>query len=415
MSNAVADWTRRRWSLAALASLAACARPESESADAAGQAAEQPKPYIIDLHCDTPMRMKAEGFDIGLRNDHGQVDIPRMRDGGVSAVFFSVYCEGARGKTPEKYAEALEIIDLIQNQVGRFPRDLTMTGSAEGIEAARDDGKIAILLGIEGGHMIDSSLDNLRRLYALGGRYLTLTHAKHTPWAGSSGDTPADDPGLTEFGREVVGELNRLGMMVDVSHISDKTFAAVMETTKAPVIASHSSCRAISNHPRNMTDDMIRQVAENGGVVHINYYNGFLDEDYRARANAAKQFSEKLAAARKELADKPKELAQAEWRIAMEKIDAVGRVSFARLLDHFEHAVKVGGVEHVGLGSDFDGVEEELPEGMLDISKMPALMEGLRGRGLSEDDVAKIMGGNTLRVMQEVERHADGDSTPVSA
>ncbi len=409
MRNTTADWTRRQWTLAALGGMAACAAPTPESVEVAEQAPAV-KPFVIDLHCDTPMRIRAEGFDLGRRNDHGQVDIPRMRDGGVSAVFFSVYCPGKRGRTPEKFDEALAIIASVEEEVARHPQELTMAGSSAEIERAREDGKIAVLLGIEGGHMIDSSLDNLRRLYERGGRYLTLTHAAHTPWAGSSGGKAADDPGLTALGREIVAEMNRLGMMVDVSHISDKTFGDVMDAAAAPVIASHSSCRAVAGHPRNMTDAMIRRVADGGGVVHINYYNGFLDDEYRARANAAKEFDAKLAEVRKELAGDPRELAAAEWRIAMEKIEKVGRVSFERLLDHFEHAVKVGGVEHVGLGSDFDGVSEELPEGMDDISKMPALMDGLGSRGLGAAAVEKIMGANTLRVMKDAEGMADAGS-----
>jgi membrane dipeptidase len=261
-------------------------------------------------------------------------------------------------------------------------------------------------MGVEGGHMINSSLGVLRTLYELGGRYLTLTHSKHTPWAGSSGDTPGDDPGLTVFGREVVAEMNRLGMMVDVSHISDKTFWDVMGATSVPVIASHSSCRALSSHPRNMTDEMIQRVAEGGGVVHINYYNGFLSDEYRAKAGQAEHFDKELAAAREKAGANLQELAAAEWRINLRKVEEVGRVPFDVLLDHFEHAVRVGGVEHVGLGSDFDGVDEALPEGMEDISKLPQLAGGLRSRGLSGEDVEKILGANTVRVMRDVEAAA---------
>jgi membrane dipeptidase len=225
---------------------------------------------------------------------------------------------------------------------------------------------------------------------------MTLTHSVHLPWAGSSGDKPEEDPGLTAFGREVVTEMNRLGMMVDVSHISDKTFGGVMEAAKAPMIASHSSCRALANHPRNMTDDMIKAVADRGGVVHVNFYNSFLDADYRARSNAYEEPTE----------PKENETAEEQWARRMRKIETVGRTPFSVLLDHFEHAAKIGGVDHVGLGSDFDGVTEELPTGMEDMSKIPNLIPGLRERGFGDDAISKMLGGNTLRVMREVEAYA---------
>ncbi len=394
--------TRRTWTLGALAA-AACSSSQPEPQP---QAAPEPQPWLIDLHCDTPMRIRRDGYDLGQRNDIGQVDIPRMRAGGVTGVFFSVYAPASRGATPQSVQTALEIMDVIRSEVARHPDDLVMADSVLDMERARADGKIAILLGVEGGHMINSSLSVLRTLHELGGRYLTLTHSKHTPWAGSSGDAAAEDPGLTGLGREIVAEMNRLGMMVDVSHVSDKTFEGALEATTAPVIASHSSCRALAKHPRNMTDEMIRKVAENGGVVHINYYNGFLSDDYRAKAGSVEHFGRELSDARKRLGAANGELAAAEWRIQMRKIEEIGRVPFEVLLDHFEHAIQAGGVEHVGLGSDFDGVNEELPEGVEDISKMPRLAEGLRSRGLSSADVDKIFGANTVRVMRDAEAAA---------
>jgi membrane dipeptidase len=399
--------TRRTWTLGALAA-AACSSsetPEEPQAAAPSAAAGVPR-WLIDLHCDTPMRIAREGFDLGKRNEYGQVDIPRMREGGVTGLFFSVYTPASRGETPEAVQRALEIVDAVRREAARHPDDLVLADSVLDMERARESGKMSVLMGVEGGHMINSSLGVLRTLYGLGCRYLTLTHSKHTPWAGSSSDVAADDPGLTLLGREIVAEMNRLGMMVDVSHISDKTFWDVVGASSAPVIASHSSCRALALHPRNMTDEMIRKVAENGGVVHINYYNGFLSDEYRAKSAEGDAFDNQLADARKNLAANPTELAAAEWRINLAKIESVGRVPFDVLLDHFEHAVKVGGVEHVGLGSDFDGVDEELPEGMEDVSKIPRLAEGLRSRGLSSDDVDKILGANTVRVMRDVEAAA---------
>ncbi|MBI1352851.1 MAG: membrane dipeptidase [Acidobacteria bacterium] len=406
--------TRRQWVLAAAAWSAACSSPAPEPETAVETPPEADflkNVHVIDLHCDTPMRIAAEGFDLGKRNDYGQVDIPRLHEGGYTGVFFSVYCPGARGATPEKFQEALDIMAKIEAEVGRHPGDLFLGDSAGDIERAKQEGKITILYGIEGGHMIDSKLDNLRTLFSKGGRYMTLTHSKHTPWAGSSGDTAADDPGLTELGREIVAEMNRLGMMVDVSHISDKTFAAVRETSAAPLIASHSSCRALSSAPRNMTDGMLKQVADTGGVVHINYYDGFLDDGFRARSAAwgedHKGEAEKLKA---EYAGDPQGLAHALYRRQIAKLDEIGRPPLAVLLDHFEHAVTVMGVEGVGLGSDFDGVDEELPEGMEDCSKTMNLVEGLRGRGLSDGDISKILGENTLRVMRDVQAAAKPDA-----
>jgi membrane dipeptidase len=390
--------TRREWALAAAGVAASCSQPPLVEVAPTVMTAEDllAQSYVIDLHCDTPDRLAASSFDLGESYPYGQVDIPKMRKGGVSGIFFAVYNSGARGATPDKYGDALQIIDLVKSQVAQHPDALILGTSADDIVTAKQAGKIAVLMGVEGGHMIDSNLGHLRHLYELGGRYMTLTHGVHLPWAGSSGDKPEEDPGLTDFGREVVAEMNRLGMMVDVSHISDKTFGGVMEAARAPMIASHSSCRALSDHPRNMTDEMMRAVADRGGVVHINFYNSFLDPDYGSRSNAYEEPSER-----------PKnETAEARWARRMRKLEAVGRTPFSILLDHFEHAANIAGVDHVGLGSDFDGVTEELPTDMEDISKIPNLIPGLRERGFADDAISKILGGNTLRVMREAEAYA---------
>ncbi len=335
------------------------------------------------------MRLLGGDYNLGVWNDYGQVDIPRMRRGGVTAVFFSVYTSAQRNTELESVQKALEIIDTVHREVARFPDDLVLAASSREIEAARRTGMIAILLGIEGGHMINSSLSVLRSLYRLGGRYLTLTHTKDTPWAGTSaGDR---NLGLSEFGREVVAEMNRLGMMVDVSHISDRTFSDVIATSSAPIVASHSSVRALASHPRNMTDAMIRATAEQGGIIHINYYNSFLDDSYLGRSRHWE-------------AENPQANRQDGQRLrSAAKLAAIGRTSLDTLLDHFAHAVDVGGIEAVGLGSDFDGVDDELPEGLEDISKIPNLVDGLSRRGFSSGDIEKILGANSLRVLREVE------------
>ncbi len=389
------DITRRDWAAALAAGVLSCG-PESDRGPLAGKEAATglaTRPHVIDLHCDTPMLFGEAGYDLGKRNDFGEVDLPRLREGGVSAVFFSVYTS-ARGNTElEALRNALEIIDTIYREVARFPDDLVPARSSDDLESARSEGRIAVLLGVEGGHMIASSLAVLRSLQRLGARYLTLTHSVNTPWAGSSASD--GDPGLSDFGREVVAELNRLGMMVDVSHVSDQTFWDALESSSAPLIASHSSARALCPHKRNLTDAMIRAAADKGGVVHINYYNRFIDPDYATRAAA-------WDAANPDAGRGEGYGARTRARLA-----AIGRASLDTLLDHFEHVAKVGGVGAVGLGSDFDGVDGELPEGMEDVSKVPAIADGLSQRGFSSSDVEKVLGLNTLRVLRDVERAAE--------
>ena len=357
---------------------------------------------MIDLHSDTTQLILNEGFDLSEPHDYGQVDIPRMRQGGMNAMFFATN-PNSRTLTPlESIARALEEIDAVQREVGRHPDDLILATTADEIASAKREGKIAILLGIEGGHVIDSSPAVLRSLFRLGARYMTLTHFTHTPWADSSGQPPASN-GLTDQGREIVREMNRLGMMVDISHVSDATFYDAIETSTAPVVASHSSCRVFASHPRNMDDEMLRALAQNGGVVHINYYNNYLDEDHLRRAGRLNDLDVQESRVQEQYGDDPRRLGAARRELNAERIARIGRVPLDRLLDHFGHAVKVAGIDHVGLGSDFDGVNDQLPEGMEDVSKMPNLVRGLMERGFSDSDIAKILGGNTLRVMREVE------------
>jgi membrane dipeptidase len=322
-------------------------------------------------------------------------------------VFLSIWSD-AVGYTPaESIRRALEQIDCVRGQVARHPAELALATTADQVMAARKRGQIAILMGVEGGHMIDSDLAVLRTYFDLGVRYLTLTHTEHTPWADTASQPPAHN-GLTDFGRQVVREMNRLGMMVDISHVSDKTFYDAVETSAAPVIASHSSCRALADVPRNMTDDMLRALAKNGGVVHINYFEGFLDRSFTDRMGAMKD-EQAQQDAREGAAPKfgdRSQMGPAVRAINAERIAKLGRVPLGRLLDHFDHAVKVAGVDHVGLGSDFDGADDLFPEGMEDISKIPNLVRGLMERGYSDEDVLKILGGNTIRVMRDVERVA---------
>ena len=364
---------------------------------------------IVDLHDDTTQMILDEGYNLAEKHDFGQVDIPRMRAGHVSGLFLSIWTDPDRYTPTEAVRRALEEIDAVRRETVRHPADLEPATTADGILAARKRGHIAILMGVEGGQAIDSDLAVLRTFFALGVRYMTLTHTNNTPWADTS-SKPPEHNGLTDFGKQVVREMNRLGMMVDISHVSDKTFHDVLDTSSTPVIASHSSARALANVPRNMTDDMLRALAAKGGVVHINYYEGFLDAGFQERQSALR-----AEAAQQDAIDDstPKFGDRSQNGPAVRRINAarmakLGRIPLSKLLDHFEHAVKVAGVDHVGLGSDFDGVDDMLPEGMEDISKIPNLVRGLMERGFSDEDILKILCGNTLRAMRQVEKAAGG-------
>jgi membrane dipeptidase len=359
---------------------------------------------VIDLHDDTTQMIVDEGYNLGEKHDYGQVDIPRMRAGHVSGLFLSIWTDSDRYTPLEAVRRTLEQIDGVRREVARHPNDLEMATTAADILSAKKRGRIAILMGLEGGHAIDSDLSVLRSYADLGVRYLTLTHTNHTPWADSSAK-PSEHNGLTDFGRRVVRELNRLGMMVDISHVSDKTFQDALEASAAPVIASHSSSRALASAPRNMTDDMLRALARKGGVVHINYYEGFLDNGFAEREKTlkAEQTEQDAIDDRTPKFGDRSQNGPAVRKLNARRIAKLGRLPLSRLLDHFEHAVKVAGVDHVGLGSDFDGADDLFPEGMEDISKIPNLVRGLMERGFSDEDILKILGGNTLRVMREVE------------
>jgi membrane dipeptidase len=359
---------------------------------------------VIDTHDDTTQRLIDEkGFDIATRNKTGSIDIPRMREGGLDAIFFSIWMDG-KITGPLAVKRALDQIDAVREAVRRNPKDLVLATTAAEIRRAAAEQKIAALLGVEGGHMIDNDLGVLRTFAALGVRYMTLTHSLNTPWADSSGDAPAHD-GLAPFGKDVVREMNRLGMLVDISHVADKTFFDALETTKAPMIASHSSARAIANAPRNMTDDMLRAMAKNGGVVMINYHSGFLSEDYRV-AKPSAQLQARLDEAAKRCGENEACSILASQRINQEAMAAgeLPKVTWEKIVEHIDHVAKVAGVDHVGLGSDFDGAT--MPLGMEDATKLPKLTEALLKKGYSEGDVEKILGGNILRVMEQVERIA---------
>ena len=358
---------------------------------------------VLDTHDDTTQRFFTKDYDIGKRNPDGHVDIPRMREGGMNAIFFSVWIDG-RIMGPPAVQKALDQIDAVHENVHRNAKVLVFCRTAAEVREAHKQGKIAALIGVEGGHMIGNDIRVLRMFGDLGVRYMTLSHFYNDEWADSSTDKPVHN-GLTDFGKDIVREMNRQGIMVDISHVSDKTFYDALEVSKAPLIASHSSCRALCNHVRDMSDDMIKALAAKGGVIQINYERSFIDQAYK---DASDKLSGGVVAAfdqfKKECGDDQecfgRKMAEQEKRATAE--GKLPHVSWERIVDHIDHAVKLVGADHVGLGSDFDGAT--MPEGMEDCSKLPKITEALLRKGYSDDDIRKILGGNTLRVMEQTEK-----------
>jgi len=349
--------------------------------------------------------MVREQLDIGESNWYHSVDIQKMHDGGLNAGFFAI-STSARGNTPvQSVKNALDIADVILRETAKHPEHLFIATNSADVLRAQREGKIGVMLAVEGGHMIDSSLAVLRQFYRLGVRYMGLTHSGNTPWVGAA-EYDDGPEGLTEFGREVVREMNRLGMMIDLSHASDPAFYDVVETTTAPIINTHACCRAVSDHPRNLTDDMLKKLAENGGTLGIAYYAAMLDDGFRAKGPQFAAFNKKKAAARAQFADDPKKLSEQLWRIEQESIEAIGTIPLSRLVDHIEHCATVAGIDHVSLGCDYDSIGLKLPEGIEDISKTPNLVAALKERGFSDEDVDKVLGRNALRVLQANEDNA---------
>jgi membrane dipeptidase len=338
----------------------------------------------------------------------GHLSLDKARLGNLGAEFFSIWVDPETNQG--HFAQhTFDLIDSVYEQAARHPDRMIMAFSVADIERAHKEHKLAALMGIEGGHSIENDMHLLRDYYRLGVRYMTLSWSNTNEWADSSGDI--DDPkiqhhnGLTDFGKQVVLEMNRLGMMIDISHVADKTFWDAIATTKAPVIASHSSARALVDAPRNMTDDMLRAVAKNGGVVQVNFFSGFVDQDYR---NAMLAQEKEQAAAIKNYGDslkaqgKPVNYIEVN-RIEREWMAKIPRPPFKSLIDHIDHIAKVAGVDHVGLGSDFDGVSGATPQGMDSAADLPKITQALLDRGYNADDIRKILGGNLLRVFRQVE------------
>lgn len=365
--------------------------------------------FFIDTHADTTQRMLDDHYDLTEPLGGGYVNFDAAKKGNLGAEFFSIWVE------PQYYEghyarRTLELIDAVHQAAQAHPDKMMMAYSVADIERAHREHKLAALMGIEGGHSIENSLGLLRDYYRLGVRYMTLTWSNSNDWADSSGDI--NDPnvhhtkeGLTEFGKDVVYEMNRLGMMVDISHVSDKTFYRTLILSRAPVIASHSSARALTDAPRNMTDEMLRALANNGGVADVNFYSAFVSDRWRKAWDAQKperDAAEKAAEEKAKAEGKPWGYSQ-EDAMDREWAAKIPRPPLSDLIDHIDHMVKVAGIDHVGIGSDFDGIPSS-PEGIDSAADLPKITAALRARGYSETDCRKIMGGNLLRVFAEVEK-----------
>ena len=397
--------------LTSLLAVSQTAPPQSQTAvqpSGSNWRATHDSAIIIDTHADTPGRFVDENFDLAQDAGTGYLDFNKIKAGNLGAEFFSIWVEPKAFKGNEA-KRALDMIDSVYEQARRHPDKMMMAYSTHDIVVAHREHKLAALMGVEGGHAIEGDIRILRDYYRLGVRYMTLTWSNSNEIGDSSGDmdnkTIQHHGGLTPFGREVVTEMNRLGMMVDISHVADSTFYQALELSKAPVIASHSSSRALTSAPRNMTDDMLKALAAKNGVAQVNFYCAFVSQKY---LDAAKQLRmqhdadyEKVQALfiKPQTPEVAKELAEAKAKLAPK----LPRPPLSDLIDHIDHMVKVAGADHVGLGSDFDGIDCS-PQGLDSAADLPKITEALSQRGYSAADLDKILGGNLLRVFGEVEK-----------
>src|SRR5262245_30706195 len=358
---------------------------------------------VVDTHNDVTTPMTNDDFDLkGAPPAPYRTNIERMKKGGLSAEFFSLYIKPWYVTHGGAARRTLDMIDSVYRAVERHPNDLMFATTAADIRRAKAQGKIACLMGIEGGHAIEDSLPTLREFYRLGVRYMTLTWNNTNNWA-DAGRGERKHNGLSDFGKEVVREMNRLGMLVDVSHVSDKTMSDALDVSKAPIFASHSSARALSNVPRNIPDDLLKRIGKNGGVVQINFYSLFVDQKTVApqsdeRGTRLKAQQEALTA---KYAGDPERLAEESDKL--EATNPLPPLPISKLIDHIDHIASVAGIDHVGIGADFDGAND-MPEGARDVSMLPNITYELLKRGYSERDIRKVLGENLLRVFGEVER-----------
>ena len=368
---------------------------------------------VIDTHNDVTTPMTNDDYDLsGTPPTPYRTSIERMKKGGLTAEFFSLYVKPWYVEHGGAARRTLDMIDSVYRAVERHPRDLIIATSVADIRRAKQQGKIAALMGIEGGHAIEDSLPTLREFYRLGVRYMTLTWNNTNNWA-DAGRGEKKHHGLSDFGKDVVREMNRLGMMVDVSHVSDETMSDALDVSKAPIIASHSSARALSNVPRNIPDDLLRRIAKNGGVIQVNFYSEFVDEKTVGPQSAEREARLKAqqAAIDEKYKDDPER--RGEESDKLEAANPLPPLPISKLIDHIDHIVKVAGIDHVGIGADFDGAND-MPEGAQDVSMLPNITYELLKRGYSEQDIRKILGENLLRVFAEVERVARSSSKTIS-
>lgn len=357
---------------------------------------------IIDGHCDTPYRMLRHNVRLDEHDPEAQCDLRSLRESGITASFFAAYVPPAyAGRGAAAFAHKL--IDMITSEAASY-EGVTFVVDAEGIRRAKSEGRIGLMIGVEGGHAIEDSLDILRDLYIRGARYMTLTHVNTNNWCDSSGDAGRHG-GLTAFGRTVVSTMNDMGMIVDISHVSDNAYNHVLETTRVPVVATHSSCRALCRHPRNMTDDMLRDLAKNGGVCMINFFSAFLNDDVAQaimKANKRPKTNANGTGGTEELPDD-----RTDWDEYLKWFNTLGcpTAKFDDVIDHILHAANIAGIDHVGIGSDFDGVPA-LPDGLQTAAALPSVTDRLQQRGLSDEEILKVLGGNFLRVFDAVEAGA---------
>ena len=368
---------------------------------------------VVDTHNDVTTPMTNDDYDLsGTPPAPYRTSIDRLKAGGVSALFFSVYIKPWYVEHGGAARRTLDMIDSVYRAVERHPNELKLANSTADIRRAKAQGKVACLMGIEGGHAIEDSLPTLREFYRLGVRYMTLTWNNTNNWA-DAGRGERKHNGLSDFGKEVVREMNRLGMLVDVSHVSDKTMSDALDVSKAPIIASHSSARALSNVPRNIPDELLKRIAKNGGVVQVNFYSLFVDQ--KTVAPQADERGKRLDAQQQALSAKyandPERLAEESDKL--EATSPLPPLPISKLIDHIDHIVKVAGIDHVGLGPDFDGAND-FPEGARDVSMFPNITFELLKRGYSEQDIAKILGGNLMRVFGEAEAVARKMSRTIS-
>jgi len=367
---------------------------------------------VIDTHADTPQRFLDEQWNFTDPLNGGMLNYDSAKEGNLDAQFFAIWVDPSQYPANASARRTLALIDATLEQVHRAPNKLQLCTSADDILAAHKQGKFAVLMGIEGGHSIENSLALLRDYYRLGVRYMTLTWSNSNDWADSSGDL--DDTaiphhnGLTPFGKDVIREMNRLGMMIDISHASDKTFQDVIETTNAPIIASHSSSRTLTDSLRNLTDEMLVAIGRNRGVVMVNFFSAFIDEDWRVAWNAQRP-ERKIIHQAVESDYKAKGIPvpySVSSKIDREFAAKIGRAPLNSLIDHLDQIIKFAGIDHVGIGTDFDGIAA-LPEGIDSAADLPKITEALMARGHSPEDMRKLLGGNLLRVFREAQAIAD--------